>query len=134
MWEEELGVTVTLNNQEWAAFVQTRKDGDYSIARNGWIGDYNDPMTFLDMFKTGGGNNDAKYSNKEFDELIDKANTTVDVAERMKLMHQAEDLLVGQDYGIAPLYFYTQYFMLKDDIKGMYTPLGFFFFGYTQKG
>ena len=50
-------------------------------------------------------------------------------------MHQAEDLLVGQDYAIAPLYFYTQYFMLKDDIKGMYyTPLGFFFFGYTQKG
>lgn len=135
MWEEELGVTVTLNNQEWAAFVQTRKDGDYSIARNGWIGDYNDPMTFLDMFKTGGGNNDAKYSNKEFDELIDKANTTVDVAERMSLMHQAEDLLVGQDNAIAPLYFYTQYFMLKDDIKGMYyTPLGFFFFGYTQKG
>ena len=69
MWETELGVTVTLNNQERAVFLQTRKDGDYSIARNGWIGDYNDPMTFLDMWLTGGGNNDAQYVNPEYDEL-----------------------------------------------------------------
>ena len=62
MWEQELGVTVTLNNQEWNAFLQTRKDGDFSIARNGWISDYNDPVSFLDMWVTGGGNNDAHYS------------------------------------------------------------------------
>ena len=50
MWQTVLGVTVQLDNQEWATFLQTRKDGDYSIARNGWIADYNDPMSFLDMW------------------------------------------------------------------------------------
>ncbi len=133
MWEEELGVTVTLNNQEWAAFLQTRKDGDYSIARNGWIGDYNDPMTFLDMWITGGGNNDAQYANPEFDDLISQAKATDDAAERMQLMHEAEDILIGEDYVLCPLYFYTQHYMLDENIKGMYyTPLGYFFFGYTH--
>ena len=134
MWEQELGVTVTLNNQEWAAFLQTRKDGDFSIARNGWISDYNDPISFLDMWMTGGGNNDAQYANPEYDSLIKQAKTTSDATERMKLLHEAEDILVGQDYVVDPLYFYTQKYMLADGIEGMYyCPLGYFFFGYTHQ-
>ena len=134
MWEQELGVTVTLNNQEWAAFLQTRKDGDYSIARNGWISDYNDPISFLDMWMTGGGNNDAQYANPEYDNIIKQAKATSDAAERMKLLHQAEDILVGQDYVVDPLYFYTQKYMLADGIEGTYyCPLGYFFFGYTHQ-
>ena len=134
MWEQELGVTVTLNNQEWAAFLQTRKDGDYSIARNGWISDYNDPISFLDMWMTGGGNNDAQYANPEYDNIIKQAKATSDATERMKLLHQAEDILVGQDYVVNPLYFYTQKYMLADGIEGTYyCPLGYFFFGYTHQ-
>ena len=134
MWEEELGVKVTLNNQEWAAFLQTRKDGDYSIARNGWIADYNDPISFLDMWMTGGGNNDAEYANDDYDALIKQAKTTTDNAERMDLLHQAEDKLIGEDNVLAPLYFYTQKYMLADGIEGMYyCPLGYFFFGYTHQ-
>lgn len=134
MWEEELGVKVTLNNQEWAAFLQTRKDGDYSIARNGWIADYNDPISFLDMWMTGGGNNDAQYANDDYDALIKQAKTTTDNAERMNLLHQAEDKLIGEDSVLAPLYFYTQKYMLADGIEGMYyCPLGYFFFGYTHQ-
>ena len=134
MWEEELGVKVTLNNQEWAAFLQTRKDGDYSIARNGWIADYNDPISFLDMWMTGGGNNDAQYSNEEYDSLIKEAKTTTDVKERMELLHKAEDKIIGEDNALAPLYFYTQKYMLADGIEGMYyCPLGYFFFGYTHQ-
>lgn len=134
MWEEELGVTVTLNNQEWASFLQTRKEGNYSISRNGWISDYNDPISFLDMWITGGGNNDAQYSNPEYDKLVNQAKTTSDAAERMKLLHQAEDVLVGQDYVVNPLYFYTQKYMLRDGIEGMYyCPLGYFFFGYCTQ-
>ena len=134
MWEEELGVKVTLNNQEWAAFLQTRKDGDYSIARNGWIADYNDPISFLDMWLTGGGNNDAQYSNEEYDSLIKEAKTTTDVKERMELLHKAEDKIIGEDNALAPLYFYTQKYMLADGIEGMYyCPLGYFFFGYTHQ-
>ena len=134
MWEQELGVTVALNNQEWAAFLQTRKDGDYSIARNGWISDYNDPISFLDMWMTGGGNNDAQYANPEYDNIIKQAKATSDATERMKLLHQAEDILVGQDYVVDPLYFYTQKYMLADGIEGTYyCPLGYFFFGYTHQ-
>lgn len=134
MWEQELGVTVTLNNQEWAAFLQTRKNGDYSIARNGWISDYNDPISFLDMWMTGGGNNDAQYANPEYDNIIKQAKATSDATERMKLLHQAEDILVGQDYVVNPLYFYTQKYMLADGIEGTYyCPLGYFFFGYTHQ-
>ena len=134
MWEQELGVTVTLNNQEWASFLQTRKNGDYSIARNGWIADYNDPCSFLDMWYTDGGNNDAQYSNPDYDNLINQAKAESDPAARMKLLHQAEDILVGQDYVVDPLYFYTQKYMLRDGIEGMYyTPLGYFFFGYCTQ-
>lgn len=135
MWQNELGVTVTLNNQEWATFLQTRKDGDYSIARNGWIADYNDPMSFLDMWLTGGGNNDAQYSNAEYDAKIQAAKAETDPAARMQLMHEAEDIIMGQDYALCPLYFYTQKYMLADGIEGMYyTPLGYFFFDHCTKG
>ena len=135
MWQTVLGVTVQLDNQEWATFLQTRKDGDYSIARNGWIADYNDPMSFLDMWLTGGGNNDAQYANPEYDALIQQAKASTDPAERMQLMHDAEDIIIGQDYALCPLYFYTQKYMLADDVQGMYyTPLGYFFFDQCTRG
>lgn len=133
MWETELGVKVTLNNQEWAVFLQTRKDGNYSIARNGWISDYNDPMSFLDMWLTGGGNNDAQYANADYDAKIQEAKNTTDPAARMQLMHEAENIIMGQDWALNPLYFYTQKYMLSDRVGGMfYTPLGYFFFSYAH--
>ncbi len=132
MWQTELGVTVNLVNQEWNTFLDTRKNGDYSIARNGWIADYNDPMSFLDMWLTGGGNNDAQYSNPDYDALIMQAKSTSDLAERISLMHQAEDILMGQDVVHAAIYFYTDKYMAQG-IKGMYfTPLGYYFFGYCK--
>lgn len=134
MWQTELGVTVTLANQDWNVFLETRKNGDYSIARNGWIADYNDPISFLDMWMTGGGNNDAQYSNAEYDKLMQAVKASSDQAERMALMHQAEDLIIGEDNALAPIYFYTQPYMLQESVKGMYyTPLGYFFFGYATK-
>ena len=134
MWQTELGVTVNLSNQDWNVFLKSRKNGDFQIARNGWIADYNDPCSFLDMWYTGGGNNDAQYSNPEYDALIDAAKATSDQTERMAAFHKAEDLLIGQDSVLAPIYFYTNPYMLSDNISGMYyTPLGYFFFGYTQQ-
>lgn len=135
MWQEVLGVTVTLSNQDWNVFLESRKQGDYQIARNGWIADYNDPCSFLDMWYTDGGNNDAQYSNPEYDALIDQAKATSNQEERMAAFHAAEDILIEQDSVLAPIYFYTQPYMLADDIQGMYyTPLGYFFFGYTSQG
>ena len=135
MWQEVLGVTVTLSNQDWNVFLESRKQGDYQIARNGWIADYNDPCSFLDMWYTDGGNNDAQYSNPEYDAQIDAAKATTNQEERMAAFHAAEDILIEQDSVLAPIYFYTQPYMLADDIQGMYyTPLGYFFFGYTSQG
>ena len=135
MWQEVLGVTVTLSNQDWNVFLESRKQGDYQIARNGWIADYNDPCSFLDMWYTDGGNNDAQYSNPEYDALIDQAKATSNQEERMAAFHAAEDILIEQDSVLAPIYFYTQPYMLADDVQGMYyTPLGYFFFGYTSQG
>lgn len=134
MWQTELGVTVTLNNQDWNVFLQTRKDGDYQIARNGWIADYNDPCSFLDMWYTDGGNNDAQYKNPVYDSYIDAAKATSDPEARMEAFHNAEDILIGEENVLAPIYFYTNKYMMNDSIDGMYyTPLGYFFFGYCTQ-
>ena len=133
-WQTALGVEVKLENQEWAAFLETRKNGEYQIARNGWIADYNDPISFLDMWLTGGGNNDAQYSNAEYDAAIKEAQSTADPEARMAAMHRAEDIIMGQDWALGPIYFYTQKYMLADGVKGMYyTPLGYFFFDRCTK-
>ncbi len=132
MWQEKLGVQVTLQNQDWNVFLNERKQGNYDIARHGWIADYNDPMSFIDMWMTGGGNNDAQYKNPEFDKLVKEAKATSDQKVRMENMHKAEDILIGDDAVVAPLYFYNNSYMIKPNIKGMYyTPLGYFFFKST---
>ena len=94
-----------------------------------------DPVSFLDMFMTDNGNNDAHYSNAEYDAIMTKVLSDSDAAGRMELMHQAEDLLVGEDQAIAPLYYYSQPYMVADDVHGMYyTPLGNFLFFHATKG
>ena len=131
-WERELGVTVTLANQDWAVFLQTRKQGDYQLARNGWIADYNDPISFLDMWVSNSGNNDAQYSNPQFDALILQSRTATDPAARMKVLHDAEKIM-QDDFMLAPIYFYTQMYMLNPSISGLYyTPLGYFFFNHLK--
>lgn len=129
MWQENLGVQVSLQNQDWNVFLKERKEGNYNIARHGWIADYNDPMSFIDMWLTGGGNNDAQYKNEEFDKYVKAAKATSDPDERMENMHKAEDILIGEDNVVAPLYFYNNSYMMKPNIKGLYyTPLGYFFY------
>ena len=133
MWQEKLGVQVNLQNQDWNVFIKERKEGNFNIARHGWIADYNDPMSFIDMWLTGGGNNDAHYSNPEYDKFVKAAKATSDQDERMKNMHKAEDILIGQDNVLAPLYFYKNPYMIKPNIKGLYyTPLGYYFFKGTE--
>ncbi len=129
-WQSALGVTVTLESNDWSAFLADRKAGNYQIARNSWVADYSDPCCFLDLWRTGSGNNDAQYSNPDYDALIDAAKAAADPAQRMALLHQAEDLLMGEDWVLGPIYFYTQTYLLDPGLDGVYyTPLGNFFFG-----
>ena len=151
-----VGINVQLENQEWATFLNTRKAGDYSIARNGWIGDYNDPISFLDMWITSSGNNDVQFGRgahetaaiydldltdlgydvkvedgtwaETYDVLIGYIKTCTEPAVRFEMMHRAEDMLMSTG-AIVPLYFYTDPYMLNISVDGFYgTPLGFKFF------
>ena len=117
MWRKNLGVNVSLTNQEWKVFINTRSKGGYQIARHGWIGDYADPMTFIDMFDSTSGNNDSQYKNPQYDNFVRLAKSTSNPDIRMKAMHEAEKLLLS-DAVIAPVYFYTRVSMVKPNVKG----------------
>jgi len=133
MWRKNLGVQVKLINQEWKVFIKTRQEGDFQICRDGWTGDYLDPMTFMDVFVTGSGNNDAHWSNKEYDDLIRKAKMSSDQKERMELMHKAEKLLI-EEMPICPIYFYVDAFCMKDNVKKLgVSPLGLVDFSEAYK-
>ena len=130
MWKENLGVNVTISSQDWNVFLETRKQGDFQVARDGWLGDYNDPVSFIDIWVTGGGNNNAQWSNKEYDKIVSEIKSTTDAKERYAKMHEAEDLL-AKDMPIIPIYFYTDLYLISDKLEGMYTsPLGYKYFMY----
>jgi len=131
MWAQ-IGVNVEIVSQEWNTFLNTRKNGEYQIARNGWLGDYNDPISFLDMWITGGGNNDAQWSNAEYDQLITDIKSSADQATRMEKMHQAEDLIFNE-WMLCPIYYYTDIYMIKENVTGFYaSKLGFKYFMYAS--
>ncbi|MGD9202019.1 MAG: peptide ABC transporter substrate-binding protein [Chitinispirillia bacterium] len=119
MWKTNLGVNVTLENQDWKVYLASQKSGDYDISRAGWIGDYPDPNTFLDMFVTDGGNNQTGWSNKKYDELIDKASMTSDQAKRYELFQEAEKILLDE-VPVCPIYTYTRVYLISTDVKGWY--------------
>ena len=122
MWKENLAVDVTLENVEFQVKLDREKAGDYQISRAGWVGDYVDPMTFLDLWVTDGAYNDARYSNPEYDALIDAAKKEMDPAKRSEQMHKAEEVLIN-DMPIIPIYFYTKPFLTKEYVTGIYTPI-----------
>lgn len=124
----KIGVNVELTNQEWKVFLNSRQQGQYQIARHGWSGDYVDPMTFLDLWVTGGGNNDAGYSNAEYDKLVADAKKEADPDKRWELMRKAEDIIM-EEMPIIPLYYYTKVKGAKPEVKGVrVSTLGHVFF------
>ncbi|MCB1668515.1 MAG: peptide ABC transporter substrate-binding protein [Pseudomonadales bacterium] len=119
MWNKYLGINITLNNQDWKVYLDSVENGDYTIARAGWIGDYVDPNTFLDMWVTGGGNNLTGWSNPRYDELILKLAPRAKTRdERYRLMQEAEALLLD-DMPIIPLYIYTSKSLVHPSVKGL---------------
>lgn len=114
----KIGVNVELTNQEFAVFQNTRQNGEYQIARHGWIGDYTDPMTFLDMWVTGGGNNDVGFSNAEYDKLVADAKKESDATKRSDLLRKAEDILM-EEMPVLPIYYYTKVRAWKPEVKGV---------------
>lgn len=117
MWKNTLGVELKIEQMSFAMRLERYDKKDYTITIAGWSGDYNDPMTFMDLFVTDGGNNDAFYSNPEYDELIKKAmNGSGD--ERIDAMLEAEKLL-AKDLPIYPLFHPARVYVQKDYVKGI---------------
>lgn len=116
MWKKNLGINVKLRNQEWKVLLKSQQSLNYDISRAAWSADYLDAMTFLDVFVTNGGNNYTGWSNKEYDALIAKAKVTTDNRERIKAMHQAEQILINE-MPVIPLYFSTYPYLQSPKIR-----------------
>lgn len=121
-----LNVNIVLQNMEFKTLIEMRNHHDFTIARDGWVGDYLDPNTMLELFITGSGNNSGAYSNPQFDKLMEDAKHATGDA-RMKILEQAEKILLTQDQAIIPLYHYSNQDMI-DTTKwgGWYAnPIGY---------
>jgi len=120
MWKETLGIQVSLQNAEWKVYLSQVEELDYDVARAGWIGDYGDPMTFLDMWVTGGGNNNTGWSNARYDELIQKASREGDLKKRIAMLQEAERIVIRDEFPILPIYIYVNQGMKVDALQGWY--------------
>ena len=122
-----VGIDMSIEQQEWATFLNTRKNGDFDIAREGWLMDYNDPINMLEMWVTTSGNNDCQFGKDDskaldwsyYDNLISETRTEADLAKRAELMHTAEDYLMDT-WCVVPIYYYNDPYMVKDYVKGVY--------------
>jgi len=123
LWQQELGITsITLRGQEWKVYLNTQSLIDFDLCLSAWVGDYNDPQTFLDMFVTDGGNNLTGWSNPTYDHLLDQSQAIPDPAQRMKLLQEMETILVDQDMPIVPLYYYVGISLYRNEKVAGFEP------------
>jgi len=117
MWKKNLNIDVTLTNTDWKVYLSKMGIGDFSVARAGWIGDYVDPKSFLDMMVTGRGNNQTGWSNIKYDSLLLKGANSPSQDERFSFFDEAEHILMDE-LPILPIYTYTRIYMLHSDVEG----------------
>ena len=126
----DLGLNMNVNIQEWKTVTADRRAGNFDVARNGWIYDWDDPSNMINLLETGNGNNDGKYSNPDFDKAVDDARNTTDLAEHYDLLHQAEQILLD-DAAMAPVAYYNDFWLQKDNLKNTWhSPSGYWYFMY----
>ena len=116
MWKKHLGLNVVLTNVDWKVYLSRETQGDFDISRAGWIGDYPDPFTFLDMMVTERGNNKTGWSNTAFDELLKQAASKISTEQRYDLYEKAEKILIDE-LPVIPLYTYTRTYLLSERVK-----------------
>lgn len=118
MWRTALGIEIGLENVEFQVKLDREKAGDFDISRGGWIGDFMDPMTVLELWWSQSAFNDVNYNNPEYDALLDEAKSTIDQNVRMEAMRKAEKMFM-EEMPVIPVYFYTQPYVLKDGVTGV---------------
>ncbi len=122
MWQKNLNINVMLKNQEWKVYLDSTQQGDFQVARAGWIGDYVDPNTFLDLWITGGGNNRTRWSNSDYDNFISTAAATSDAAVRFNAFQKAETILLDE-LPIMPIYLYVSLSLIQPGVRGWHPTL-----------
>lgn len=128
----ELGIDLQVDIVEWASFTPMRRNGDFDVARNGWVGDYSDPSNMLDLFYSTNGNNDGKFNNADYDAAINLSRTTLDPTERSQALHDAEDILM-EETGCIPVAYYNDFWLQSDKITGSWhSPYGYWYFMYAD--
>jgi oligopeptide transport system substrate-binding protein len=119
MWRKHLGIHVQIINREWKVYLKDLAMTDFDIARMGWIGDYPDPNTFIELLSGNNGNNHSNWSSPEFDDLLRQSRQTRDLDKRLDLMRQAEVLALDQQ-PLIPIYVYTRTQMVKPYVRGFW--------------
>lgn len=137
-----VGIEMKIKTEDWNVFLEDRKNGNFDVAREGWLADFDDPSNMLEIFLSTGGNNDMQLGKgdsqaapdwSEYDALMEEVRTTSDFAKRAELMHDAEDMLM-ETWSVVPLYFYNDIYMVKSDVKGIYaTVYGMKYFMYATR-
>ncbi len=121
MWTKELGIEVLLENREKRVHFAKERAGEYMISRGNWIGDFSDPVTFLNIFRSDGSSNRCSWKNAEYDALLDQASETANAKRRLALLRQAEEIVTIEDPAIIPIFFYrTAYLLRPGRFKGFY--------------
>lgn len=128
----ELGIDLQVNIVEWSSFTPMRRNGEYDMARNGWVGDYSDPSNMLDLLYSTNGNNDGKFSNAEYDAAMELSRTTTDAAERSQALHTAEDILM-EETACIPVAYYNDFWLQSEKITGAWhSATGYWYLMYAD--
>ncbi len=126
MWKKHLGIDVELKNEEWKVYLDSLGEGNYEIGRIGWVADFNDPINFLEIFETVGGNNYTNWENEEYKKLLQESRKELDPEKRQEILKQAEEIFM-EELPIIPIYFYTNVYAKKDYVEGVVVhPVGGF--------
>ena len=132
-YKDVLGITMEIEKVEWASFTPQRRAGDYEMARNGWVMDYNDASNMIELLYSTNGNNDGKYNNPAFDKAIDDSKVA-DQAAHFKALHEAEKIMM-EDYANIPVAYYTDFWLQSSTLKGVWhSPYGYWYFQYAYVG
>lgn len=121
-WKKNLGIQVKTRNEEWQSYNSSQRQMKYNLCRRGWIGDYVDPYTFLELYESGGEQNNTGFSNSEYDRLLKESAKEQDAAKRLVLLQRAERILMDE-LPIIPLYYYVSKNMVKPHVRGFYNNL-----------
>ena len=127
---KDLGITMNIDIVDWSSFTPKRRAGEYEMARNGWVMDYNDASNMIELFTSTNGNNDGKYNNPAFDKAMNDSKVA-DKTAHFAALHEAEKI-VSEDYGFIPVAYYNDFWLQSTSLKGTWhSPYGYWYLQYA---